>query len=234
MEAMERKVRSLIGFELRATDGSIGAVMDIYLDDQAWTIRYLVVKAGEWFSSKKVLLSTDVVGTPNETTTALPVTITRQQVRESPDVSSHLPVSTQIERCLKEHHGRMAALPHLLIEADSSCMTPAARMRNAPQTQEADELEGDSHLRSVNQLIGYDVCAADGKVGEVDDFLVEEGEWVIKAVVIRTGGWPLAKDIAIPPQAVVQVNFGDESVRISMAKDELGKPLFSSATKRDA
>ena len=55
---MLRNVRNLLGFGIRATDGVIGTVDDVYFDDQDWTIRYFVVNTGSWLTgSRKVLVS---------------------------------------------------------------------------------------------------------------------------------------------------------------------------------
>ena len=36
-----------------ATERTIGDVEDLYFDDEAWAIRYLVVDAGSWLSRRK-------------------------------------------------------------------------------------------------------------------------------------------------------------------------------------
>jgi hypothetical protein len=43
----------LENYAIGATDGSIGHVEDFYFDDQAWFIRYLVVKTGAWLAGRK-------------------------------------------------------------------------------------------------------------------------------------------------------------------------------------
>ena len=53
---MKRNINSLIGYHMQATDGKIGKIEDFYLDDETWTIRYLVVKTGNWLSGRKVLI----------------------------------------------------------------------------------------------------------------------------------------------------------------------------------
>jgi hypothetical protein len=54
---MKRSLKSLQGYTLKETDGEIGKVDEFYFDDASWTIRYLVIKTGNWFSGKKVLIS---------------------------------------------------------------------------------------------------------------------------------------------------------------------------------
>jgi len=93
-------LRSMNGLEdctIRATDGTIGHVSDFYFDDEAWVIRYLVVDAGTWLSSRQVLISPIAIGHPDWTEKVLPVSITKEQVKNSPDIDTDKPVSRQHE-----------------------------------------------------------------------------------------------------------------------------------------
>ncbi len=49
-DTMLRNVKNLRGFALLATDGVIAKVDDLYVDDEDWGIRYLVVNIGGWLS----------------------------------------------------------------------------------------------------------------------------------------------------------------------------------------
>lgn len=46
-----------MGCAIGAKDGEIGAVEDLYFDDQVWTIRYLIVATGAWLNRRKVLIA---------------------------------------------------------------------------------------------------------------------------------------------------------------------------------
>ena len=47
----------LKGLTIRATDGELGTVDQLYFDDETWAIRYLTVETGGWLGGKKVLIS---------------------------------------------------------------------------------------------------------------------------------------------------------------------------------
>ena len=40
--------KRLKDFVIRATDGELGSVVELYFDDETWAIRYLVVDTGGW------------------------------------------------------------------------------------------------------------------------------------------------------------------------------------------
>lgn len=54
---MLRTLKDLQGCAIRATDGDLGHVKDVYFDDQRWVVRYLIVKTGSPLASRKVLIS---------------------------------------------------------------------------------------------------------------------------------------------------------------------------------
>ncbi len=71
---MLRSVKSLEGFSIGATDGTIGKVTDFYFDDEAWVIRYAVVNTNAWLG-REVLLSPYSIGQADWAGKVLPVTI---------------------------------------------------------------------------------------------------------------------------------------------------------------
>ena len=102
---MLRSMKDLEDYAIRATDGDIGHVKDFYFDDDTWVVRYLVVETGSWLSGRKVLISPIAIGEPDWTARALPVSITKEQVKNSPDLDTDEPVSRQHERQYLEYYG---------------------------------------------------------------------------------------------------------------------------------
>ena len=94
---MLRTVQNLESFGVEATDGRIGQLVDFYFDDEFWAVRFLVVKTDEWASGRTVLISPLAIGRPDAAAKVLPARVTRAQVRMSPDVDTHQPVSRQHE-----------------------------------------------------------------------------------------------------------------------------------------
>ena len=94
---MLRQSKDLQDLAVVATDGAIGDVKDFFFDDEAWAIRYLVIDAGSWISSRKVLISPIAAGKPDWASKVLPVSLTREQVKNSPDIDTEMPVTRQHE-----------------------------------------------------------------------------------------------------------------------------------------
>jgi hypothetical protein len=100
---MLRTASELKGIGIAATDGDIGSVKDLYFDDVAWTIRYLVVDTGTWLPGRQVLISPMSIA--GETSAdKIPVALTRQQVADSPPIDADRPVDRQHEIELSRYY----------------------------------------------------------------------------------------------------------------------------------
>ena len=90
---------------IEASDGEIGTVADLLFDDRTWTTRWLVVSTGNWFLRHNVLLPISALGKPDAKLRQFSVQLTRQQVKDSPDADTDLPISRQVEADVFHHYG---------------------------------------------------------------------------------------------------------------------------------
>jgi hypothetical protein len=94
---MLRSVSELEKYTIGATDGTIGSVKDCYFDDEAWVVRYLAVKTGSWLVGREVLISPLSVRDSDAGERVLHVSISKDQVKNSPSIDTQKPVSRQHE-----------------------------------------------------------------------------------------------------------------------------------------
>jgi hypothetical protein len=152
---MLRTVKDLQGYAIRATDGVIGEVADFFFDDEDWVIRYLVVDAGTWLRGRHVLISPVAIGHPDWMAQLLPVSITKDQVKNSPDIDTRKPVSRQHETEYLDYYGYP-----FYGEAPASgewAPTPAASPRGTPSREKC-RLDGASRRGQPTKTIL--TCAA--------------------------------------------------------------------------
>src|SRR5215831_18810217 len=67
-------------YHVMAVDGEIGQIEDGIVDDQTWTIQYLVSTLRNWWSSKKVLLPTEWILWVNARESNVYVSLTRNKI----------------------------------------------------------------------------------------------------------------------------------------------------------
>ena len=208
---MLRSLNTVLGSTIHAKDGELGHVHDGLFDDRAWAIRYLVVETGSWLSSRRVLLAPSVAGRPDWDKRVLPVELTMDQVRHSPDVDIAKPVSRQQEIAMSQHYGWLsywAAEPPFFPQP---VLEPAAPI---PE-------EGDPHLRSVKEVCAYDVKATDGDLGRVNDMIMEDANWVIRFMAVSTGSWFSGQKLLLPTRLVGSISWSHRHVLLAQSRDEL-------------
>ena len=52
-----RSVNKVTGYDIQATDGTLGSVSGFLVDQKKWVIRELAVETGHWYSGKEILLT---------------------------------------------------------------------------------------------------------------------------------------------------------------------------------
>lgn len=52
-----RSIKKVTGYQVEATDGTVGTVSGFMVDDKRWVIRELVIETGHWYAGKEVLIA---------------------------------------------------------------------------------------------------------------------------------------------------------------------------------
>ncbi len=229
---MLRAVNELNGSTINASDGEIGSIREAYFDDEAWTIRYLVVDAGSWLARRDVLISPYSVKQPLGSGKIIDVALTREQVKMSPDIDTHKPVSRQHERDTLGYYGHpMYWLGGGLWAMGAYPMVPplappfAENGSGAREMQEAAARrqqvpEEDLHLRSTDKVTGYDIQATDDSIGQVTDFLFDDESWTIRYLVVDTSHWwSSGKKVLIPTDRIERIDWTESKVFTDLSRD---------------
>lgn len=247
---MLRSLKDLEDYTIRATDGKIGHVKDFYFDDAAWAIRYLVVDTGSWLSSRRVLISPIAIGHADWTERVLPVSITKEQVKNSPDIDTEKPVSRQHELGYLSYYGYQdywsgdglwgdMSYPSLLMPAHAGLVSappviPPDAATVSARAEAARHKEGDPHLRSCKGILDYDIQATDGDIGHVQGLLVDDETWAIRYMVVETGHWWLGHRVLIAPQLIQKVSWSNTAVSVDLTRQAVkDAPRYDSAAQLD-
>jgi len=212
------RLRQLEGCAIKASDGELGEALDFYFDDRTWKVRYVVAQTGTWLAGRRVLLSADVLRRPHPHHHHLPVSLTTEQVRQAPGVSTDLPVSRQEETELAAFYGWGQYWQVYNYEPDTLLDMPPVPFTR-PKFD--DSPAGDPDLRSANELVGYHVQGPDDVVGYVDDFLVQVSDWHIRYLVVNPHHWLPERKILLTPSWIDSVDWADRMVRTLLTRNLL-------------
>jgi PRC-barrel domain len=216
----------LKGFVIRATDGELGTVDELYFDDDTWAIRYLTVDTGGWLTGRKVLISPMSVTYTDWQSRRLDVALTKKQVKDSPDIDTHQPVSRQHEAAYLDYYGYPYYWggPYLWgasLNPVSMAVPVAASIQAIPDS--ARENWTDTHLRSTETVVGYRIEAGDGEIGHVEGFVVDDEAWAIRYIAVATRNWWPGKKVLVSPEWIERVSWTDAKVFACLTREAIQK-----------
>ncbi len=83
-------------------------------------------------------------------------------------------------------------------------------------------------FRNIKQLYGHKLGALDGDIGHIKDFYFDDQTWVIRYLVVDTGGWLTGREVLLSPHAfgkwddarkVLTVNLKQKQIENSPSPD---------------
>jgi hypothetical protein len=101
-----RSTREVIGYHIEASDGEIGHVEDLIVDDEAWILRYLVIDTRNWLPGKKVLVAPAWTKAVDWAQRRVHVDLSRETIENGPTYDPAAPVNREYELQLYDYYGR--------------------------------------------------------------------------------------------------------------------------------
>jgi hypothetical protein len=93
-------------YHIQATDGGIGHVQGLLIDEETWAVRYMIVDTSSWWLGHQVLVAPQWIEEVRWPDEAIVVTVSRQAVRDAPSYDAAVPLNRDQETRLYRHHGR--------------------------------------------------------------------------------------------------------------------------------
>ena len=233
---MLRSMAELKGYAIGATDGEIGKVSDTYFDDKDWAVRYLIVETGKWLTGRRVLVAPASIKRVDWEGHSVDVSLTRDQVRSSPDVDTAKPITRQHEVEFARYYGwpmywaaqgglyggTLAGMPAIPLGPETT---------QAPAAEAAEAEENESHLRSLDEVTGYHLAARDGEIGHLSDLLFEDQTWKIQYMVVNTSNWLAGRKVLVSPSWVLEVSWAQHELTIDLKRETIeNSPPFDAGT----
>ncbi|MFZ1397067.1 MAG: PRC-barrel domain-containing protein [Candidatus Promineifilaceae bacterium] len=222
---MQTIIQNIHGYTVQATDGDVGKVDTLYVDDETWAIRYLVINVGNWFMTDKILLSPMAVTEVNTDDETISVALTKEQVKESPDVDTEKPVSRQYETTLHDYYNwRPYWLDAPTYAGGLTAVRTPTTLNYKPRPENrmvtpADD--ADPYLRSTREMVGYHIHATDGEIGHIETFLVDTDLWFVRYFVVDTRNWLPGKKVIVAPNWINTIHWADNDVTVGLAKEAI-------------
>lgn len=224
---MLRSVKDLIGYPIKARDGDLGKCKDFLFDDAWWTIRYLVVDTQRWLPGRKVLISPYQFGDPElgSSSRRFEVELTKERIKESPDLDADSPVSRLYELELAQFYNYQPYWIGGGVWGGDPYPTGVGEPPATPDEWESHAAElrkiEKHHLRSADEVMGYHISAEDGEIGHVEDFVVETASWTIRWMIVDTRNWLPGRKVVISPTWIEEVSWPERRVSVDLTREAI-------------
>jgi hypothetical protein len=158
----------------------------------------------------------------------IPVDLTRDQVKSSPDINTELPVTRDQEAALHRYYDwppYWGGIPATAGTSDALAYWPtpiAADQIPSAQAAGGTAVEArpaDHHVRSTKEISGYHIRATDGDIGHVHDFVVDDGAWTVRYLIIDTRNWIPGRKVLIATDWVEGIHWNDRKVEVGLTKE---------------
>jgi hypothetical protein len=100
-----RSTSDVTGHHIQALDGEIGHVEDFIIDDETWSIRYLVVDTKNWWAGKHILVSPQWIQRVSWEELKVFVNLSCETIKRSPEYAPES-LSRDYETELHRHYDR--------------------------------------------------------------------------------------------------------------------------------
>lgn len=186
------------------------SLYDLYFDDLFWSIQYLVLTQIERRQKNALLILRNAAGEPdfNSGTWNLYLTLgdavkgqKTGKYRGGP-VSGGPTVSGILKWPLKQVS---------LTSTEFKKLTTG--IQGVPDG-------ADFHLRSRNNVLGYNFHAKNGEIGHVKDLVIETASWKIRYLIIDTRNWLYkGTDVLISPTWIEKIRWSEQLIYVDFNKE---------------
>jgi hypothetical protein len=230
---MLRRLRNLEGWTIYGSDRQdIGTVDDVYVDDEHWTVRYVVANIGRWGAHQETLLPPGAIDRVNQNDGRIVVGLTRGQAEHLPSADTRRPMVRRYDREYASQFGYPTFWPGT--GASDSASPTLAQQAAAIAARVAPADEEEAHLRSVHELTGYRIRAIDGDSGHLEDFFADE-TWAIRYFTVHTGHWPTARTVLLSPDTIRNIDWQHQLVHVDLLRDDINRsPRYRSGMRMES
>ena len=76
-------------------------------------------------------------------------------------------------------------------------------------------------LHKIDKIRGFHILAADGEIGHVDEFLVDERDWRVQYLVVDTSNWIGGRSVLISREVVDAIDSPNRKIHVRLTRDEI-------------
>jgi hypothetical protein len=144
-----------------------------------------------------------------------------EQIEKSPPIESHQTVSRAYEVDFFRHYGWPAYWSEGEVwgMAGGPVVTPALEEEVSGLTRAVHR--DDKRLRSLSEILGYELHAADGTAGTVCGLMLDDTSWAISDISVDTDRWYVGREVLVATTDVERISYEESRVYVRLSKAEI-------------
>ncbi len=188
---MLRSLKSLLKYNVVATDGEVGKSSDFVIDNETWSVRYLAVDTELVSDEHLVLLPATALLHPDWPAHLFPVNVTVQQIKSAPVIKKDNAVSREQEEQLAAHYD---SEPYWVRGPTEGLPPREPKSGQRPDSSEEAAAVARTHLDGffvlrASDMFDFAVDSKEGEAGRVNDLVVSDDTWRLHYVAAQVGLW---------------------------------------------
>ena len=214
-------LKKILKYKMLAVNGEIGKVEDFYFDERFNTVRYLVVNTGGFLFKNLVLISPIFIDHVFDDEKLVKVSLTKEEIEESPDVDTEEPISRLYEKQFYKYY-RTTPYWNGYLSWGTVPVPIGLRSTDLMVLDDEESKEDEEHyLRSVNEVCGYKCETRDGKIGYIKDFMIDLKNWRIETFIMSMKHLSTGDEIEFDMRWIERFSYSDKRAYLDIAIKEL-------------
>lgn len=212
---MKKSISELLKLDIFTVDDVKASTEDFLFDRDTWTIRYIEADFGTVFNNKRVLIPRFLLPDSYTSGTRFYLDLRKEDIERCPKPEQHQPVSKKYEEEIHRYYNIDWYWQQPYNIPGDPIGSPLYPIRVPPPAVDEDTL--DTRLRSFREVKGYNILAADGNLGHIEDMIVDDQNWKIVYVVVDTSNWlPWSKKVLLDIGWIEQISYQNKEATINL------------------
>lgn len=106
-----RSGNAVMRYYVHASDGDIGHVQGILIDERSWAIHFMIVNTSNWWLGHQVLIAPEWIDDIDWAESKLVVALSRRSIKDAPKYDPKIPFTPEREKILHGYYGHAGYWP---------------------------------------------------------------------------------------------------------------------------
>ena len=76
-------------------------------------------------------------------------------------------------------------------------------------------------LHRLSRMNGFHVRAADGPIGHIDDFIVDDSTWDVRYLVVDTSNWMGGKCVLLAATTIEHIDSPNKKIQVNLTREAI-------------